>query len=304
MRSVLRWLKKNIVNTILVLIFLAGVGLIAYPTVSDWYNSFHQSVTIMNYSDAVAQMDKKAIDAAWESAQKYNEQLSRSGNNWSPDEAWIARYMKELNIDDTGIMGYIQIPKIDARIPLYHTTEERVLQKGIGHLSGTSLPVGGEGSHCVVSGHRGLPTARLFTDLDKMITGDKFQLVILGKTLTYEVDQIRIVEPEDFSQLQIDPEKDYCTMFTCTPYGINTHRLLVRGYRIKSQNGSVDVPSDALQYEPVLIAPFFAAPILLLGLVFLLVTTSSRRKLRLSREKALSEVLEGTGTVLSREDTK
>ena len=198
MGSVFNWLKKNIVNAIFILIFLMGVGLIAYPTVSNWYNSFHQSFAIINYSDALMKMEKEQIDAIWASAQSYNERLSRIGNNWSPDDQWIASYMQELDIDGTGIMGYIRIPKIDVKIPIYHTTEERVLQKGIGHLPGTSLPVGGKGSHCIVSGHRGLPTARLFTDLDKMAVGDKFQLNILDKTLAYEVDQVRIVEPEDF----------------------------------------------------------------------------------------------------------
>lgn len=299
MRSVLKWLKKNIVNTILVLVFLAGLGLIAYPTVSDWYNSYHQSYAVMRYAENVARLEKEQLDAMWESAEEFNREVLANGNVWDPGEKILARYMQELRLDKNGVMGYIVIPKIDIKIPLYHTTEEKVLQDGIGHLPGSSLPVGGEGSHCVLSGHRGLPTARLFTDLDKLAVGDKFQLNILNKTLSYEVDQVRIVEPDDFSQLRNDPEMDYCTLFTCTPYGINTHRLLVRGHRIKSANGSVDVPSDALQYEPVLIAPFFASPVLLLGLVWMILTTSSRRKLRRSREKALSEVMDGTGTVLS-----
>lgn len=300
MLSVLKWLKKNIVNTILVMILLAGAGLIAYPTVSDWYNSYHQSVIMMEYAEAVASMDPEVIRQTWESAERYNKEVvQRYGNNWSPGEDWIAAYMQELSLDEKGVMGYIQIPKFDLKIPVYHTTDEKVLQKGIGHMSGTSLPIGGEGTHAVLSGHRGLPTARLFTDLDRLVVGDKFQLNILEKTLSYEVDQIRIVEPEDFSNLYIEDDKDLCTLFTCTPYGINTHRLLVRGHRIKTANGSVDVPSDAMQYEPVLIAPFFASPVLLLGLIWLMATTSSRRRLRRSREKALSEVMEGTGTVVS-----
>ena len=300
MHLFLNWIKINLVNTILILIFITGVGLISYPTVSDWYNSYHQSVIMMEYAEAVASMDPEVVQEIWESAEKYNRDVVQPyGNNWSPDEEWIAAYMKELNLDEKGVMGYIQIPKFDLKIPLYHTTNEDVLQKGIGHMSGTSLPVGGEGTHAVMSGHRGLPTARLFTDLDKLVVGDKFQLNILGKTLTYEVDQIRIVDPDDFSELSIQKDKDLCTLFTCTPYGINTHRLLVRGYRIQTANGSVNVPSDAMQYEPVLIAPFFASPILLLGLVWMFFTTSSRRKLRRSREKALSEVMEGTGTVTS-----
>jgi len=257
----------------------------------------------LEYAEKIAAIDPELLRKSWESAEKYNKEVvQKYGNNWSPGEKWIAAYMQELSLEERGVMGYIQIPKLDLKVPIYHTTDEKVLQKGIGHMAGTSLPVGGKGTHAVMSGHRGLPTARLFTDLDKMAVGDKFQLNILDKTLSYEVDQIRIVEPEDFSQLQIDPEMDYCTLFTCTPYGINTHRLLVRGHRIKSANGSVDVPSDAMQYEPVLIAPFFAAPVLLLGLVWLLLTTSSRRKLRRSREKAMSEVMDGTGTVVSGED--
>lgn len=300
MLSVLEWLKKNIVNTILVMILLAGAGLIAYPTVSDWYNSYHQSVIMMEYAEAVASIDPEVIRQTWKSAERYNKEVvQRYGNNWSPSEDWIAAYMQELSLDEKGVMGYIQIPKFDLKIPVYHTTDEKVLQRGIGHMSGTSLPIGGEGTHAVLSGHRGLPTARLFTDLDKLVVGDKFQLNILDKTLGYEVDQIRIVEPEDFSDLYIEDDKDLCTLFTCTPYGINTHRLLVRGHRIQTANGSVNVPSDAMQYEPVLIAPFFASPVLFLGLVWLMVTTSSRRKLRRSREKALSEVMDGTGTVVS-----
>lgn len=299
MRSIFTWLKKNIVNTILILILLSGVGLIAYPTVSDWYNTYHQSVIMLEYAEKIASLDPEVIRKTWESAERYNKEVVQQyGNNWSPDERWIAAYMQELNLDEKGVMGYIQIPKFDLKIPIYHTTDEKVLQKGIGHMSGTSLPIGGEGTHAVLSGHRGLPTARLFTDLDKLVAGDKFQFTILDRTITYEVDQIRIVEPEDFSALVIENDKDLCTLFTCTPYGINTHRLLVRGHRIQTANGSVNVPSDAMQYEPVLIAPFFASPVLLLGLIWLMVTTSSRRKLRRSREKALSEVMDGTGTVV------
>lgn len=300
MHSIFSWLKRNIVNVILTMILLTGAGLIAYPTVSDWYNSYHQSVIMMEYAEAIASMDPEVIRQEWENAERYNKEVvQRYGNNWSPDENWIASYKEELNLDEKGVMGYIQIPKFDLKIPVYHTTDEKVLQKGIGHMSGTSLPIGGEGTHAVLSGHRGLPTARLFTDLDKLVVGDKFQLNILDRTLTYEVDQIRIVEPDDFSDLTIQEDKDLCTLFTCTPYGINTHRLLVRGHRIETANGSVNVPSDAMQYEPVLIAPFFASPVLLLGLIWLMVTTSNRRRLRRSREKALSEVMKGTGTVIS-----
>lgn len=299
MHSFLSWFKKNFFNTILTLVLLTGVGLIAYPTVSNWYNSFHQSYSLMNFVEVLSELDPEVIKTTWASAEVYNRRVQKYGNNWSPSDEWIAAYMDELSVDDKGIMGYIQILKIDVKIPIYHTTDEKILQKGIGHMSGTSLPIGGEGTHAVLSGHRGLPAARLFTDLDKLEVGDKFQLNILDRTLSYEVDQIRIVEPDDFSELIIEDDKDLVTLFTCTPYGINTHRLLVRGHRIKTANGSVNVPSDAMQYEPVLIAPFFASPVLLLGLIWLMVTTSSRRRLRRSREKALSEVMKGTGTVIS-----
>ena len=253
----------------------------------------------MGYAENVAALDPKLVQDTWNSAVLYNEEVRKTGNDWTPGPEKLEKYKKELSLDDTGIMGYIQIKKIDVMLPIYHTTDEKVLQHGVGHLSGTSLPVGGAGSHCVLSSHRGLPTAKLFTDLDKMVVGDIFQLNILNRTLTYEVDQIRIIEPTDFSDLTIIDGEDYCTLFTCTPYGINTHRLLVRGKRTKNSGGSAAVPSDAMQYEPVLIAPFFAAPILLLALGWLMMTTSSRNALRRSRERALSEVLNGTGTVVS-----
>ena len=294
-----QWLKKNIVNVILLGILFTGVALISYPTVSNWYNSYHHSVAILGYAENMAELDPKVVQAAWDSAEAYNQKVRETGNDWTPGEEKLEAYMRELNLDDTGIMGYIEIRKINVQLPVYHTTDTKILQHGVGHLPGTSLPVGGTGSHCVLSGHRGLPEAKLFTDLDKMVKGDTFQLNILNRTLTYEVDQILIVEPSDFTDLTIDDNEDYCTLVTCTPYGINSHRLLIRGHRTKNQSGGAAVPSDAMQYEPVLIAPFFAAPILLLALVWLMMTTSSRNALRRSRERALSEVLNGTGTVVS-----
>lgn len=304
MRNFLHWLKKNIVNVILLTAILTGAGLIAYPSVSNWYNSYRHSIAVMGYAENVAALDPELVQDTWNSAIQYNEEVRKTGNDWTPGPEKLEQYMKELNLDDTGIMGYIQIKKINVMLPIYHTTDEKVLQHGVGHLSGTSLPVGGAGSHCVLSSHRGLPSAKLFTDLDKMSIGDTFQLNILNRTLTYEVDQIRIIEPTDFSDLTIIDGEDYCTLFTCTPYGINTHRLLVRGKRTKKSGGSNAVPSDAMQYEPVLIAPFFAAPILLLGLIWLMVTSSSRGALRRSQERALSEIMDGTGTVVSKAGSK
>ena len=292
-------MRRKISNAILVLILLIGLGLLAYPTFSDWWNSFHQTRAIAGYTSAVANMDKEDFDRMWAEAENFNEQLRNISGRFQLTDEEIKYYKSILDVTGTGIMGYIDIPSIKVSLPIYHGTDESVLQIAIGHIIGTSFPIGGEGTHCAVSGHRGLPSAKLFTDIDKLQAGDKFLLQILDRTLTYEVDQIRIVEPDDFSDLIIQDDKDLCTLFTCTPYGINTHRLLVRGHRIKTANGSVNVPSDAMQYEPVLIAPFFASPVLLLGLIWLLVTTSNRRRLRRSREKALSEVMKGTGTVVS-----
>ena len=294
MRHFSIWLKKNIVNVILLGILFTGVGLIAYPSVSNWYNSYHHSLAVLGYAENVAELDPELLKQVWESAETYNKEVAKNGNDWMPSEEKIEAYKKELDIDGTGVMGYIQIQKIDVKLPLYHTTDSKVLQYGVGHLSGTSLPVGGESSHCVLSGHRGLPQAKLFTDLDKLVVGDTFQLNILNRTLTYEVDQIRIVEPTDFSDLTIVDGEDYCTLLTCTPYGINTHRMLVRGHRTATKGSGAAVPSDAMQYEPVLIAPFFAAPVLLIALVWMLVTTSGKGKRRRSREKALSEMLDRT----------
>ena len=186
-------------------------------------------------------------------------------------------------------MGYIDIPKIDIKLPIYHGTDESILQIAIGHLEGTSLPVGGEGSHCVMSGHRGLPSAKLFSDLDKMVEGDTFSLTVMNRTLTYEVDQIRVVEPSDLSDLKIEKGKDYCTLVTCTPYGINTHRLLVRGHRTQNPDGDAEVIADALQIEPVYIAPFLAGPVLVLLILGVLVATGRRASAKRRKKKALQE---------------
>ena len=280
-------LKKNLPTILLTIVFFIGAGLIAYPTFSDWWNSFHQSRAVASYMDAVTSMDTSQYDAILKEADKYNRALSRTGVVWVMDEKQEEEYLKQLNVNETGIMGYIDIPKINITLPIYHGTDEAVLQIAIGHLMGTSLPVGGKGSHCVVSGHRGLPSARLFTDIDKLVEGDSFTMTVLNRTVTYEVDQVRIVEPTDLSDLQIEKGKDYCTLVTCTPYGINTHRLLVRGHRIENAQGDALVIADAMQIEPIYIAPFVAAPILLLLVVAMLFTTGQRSRERRRRRKLL-----------------
>ncbi len=265
---------------ILILVFLVGLSLLLYPTVSDWWNSFHQSRAIMNYTQMVANLDDEEYDRILNSAREYNANVARNGIKWALTDEERAVYDDELNFAKNGNMGYITIPTIEVEIPLYHGTGEVVLQSNIGHLEGTSLPVGGYTSHCVLSGHRGLPSARLFTDLDKMVVGDMFMLNILGETLTYSVDQIRIVEPTDLSDLQLVDGQDLCTLVTCTPYGVNTHRLLVRGHRIDNQEEkqTVRVVADAVQIETMYVAPVVAVPMVLIVIVWLIIDDRIKRK--------------------------
>jgi len=274
------WLKKHGTTLLLSLIFLIGVGLFAYPTFSDWWNSFHQSRAISSYMNTVANLDPEQYDQIIAEAQAYNQEIAQSGIHWQITDEERARYNSLLSIDDTGIMGYITIPKINIMLPVYHGVDESILQVAIGHLEGTSLPVGGPGSHCVISGHRGLPSARLFTDLDKLVEGDTFTMTVLDRTLTYEIDQIRTVVPTDLSNLNIEDGEDYCTLMTCTPYGINTHRLLVRGHRTANANGDAEVIADAIQIEPAYIAPFIAVPVLILLMIAVFISTGRRSRRR------------------------
>ncbi len=275
------WFRYHRTTLILVAMAVVGTGLIAYPTVADWWNSFHQSRAVASYVEAVSSMDPEKYDAIIRSAEAYNAAMTEDGPYWTMTDEQNEAYLKELDINDSGVMGYITIDKIHVQLPVYHGTDDAILQVAIGHLSGTSLPVGGEGSHCVVSGHRGLPSAKLFTDLDKMVNGDTFMFSILDRTYTYEVDQIRIVEPSDLSALTIEPGQDLVTLVTCTPYGINTHRLLIRGHRIANLQGDVQVVADALQIESVYIAPFFGVPLaILLIIAMLLITSWSIRRSR------------------------
>ena len=267
---------RHLTTILLVAVFMIGIGLIGYPSFSDYWNSFHQSRAIMNYTETVANMDQEKFDALIQEAEEYNAKLARTGINWKMSEEQQKQYDSLLNFDGTGNMGYINIPKINVELPIYHGTSDSVLQTSIGHLEETSLPVGGESTHTVLSGHRGLPSAKLFTDLDKLTEGDTFTLNILNQTLTYEVDQIRIVEPTDLSDLQIVEGQDLCTLVTCTPYGINTHRLLVRGHRIANQNGEAQVIADALQIRPIYIMPFVAVPILLILIIAVLIFPKRR----------------------------
>ena len=264
--------KGNSITFILILVLLAGLSLLLYPSVSDYWNSFHQTQAIASYAENVATLDQARYDALWEDAKAYNASLLGRSNAYLLSEAQRAQYEELLDVSGLGVMGYIEIPSIGCSLPVYHGTEESVLQIAVGHLDWTSLPVGGASTHCVLSGHRGLPSAKLFTNLDKLVEGDVFMLRVLDEVLTYEVDQILIVEPQEVAALQIVEGKDYCTLVTCTPYGVNTHRLLVRGHRIANieEAKAVRITADAIQIEPLLVAPIVAIPMLLLLLILLL----------------------------------
>ena len=276
--ALVRWIADRLFTIILVAALLVGLFLLAYPSFADYWNSFHQSRAVMTYAENVAEMNKEEYERILDEARIYNAELADRGINWTLSDEEREAYLSQLDIGGNGVMGYIKIQKIDVMLPIYHGTEENILQTSIGHLEETSLPVGGESSHSMLSGHRGLPSARLFTDLDKLREGDVFTMTILNETLTYEVDHIWIVEPTDLSHLTIEKGKDYCTLITCTPYGINTHRLLVRAHRIDNLNGDAMVVADAIQIRPVFIAPFLAIPILLLLIIYVLISTSARHR--------------------------
>ena len=276
----MKWLKKNWITVALIVILLAGLGLLLYPSVANYWNSFHQSRAIAGYADAVAELDPEEYQRILSEAQAYNAEIGQHGMKFNLNEAELARYDSLLDITGTGIMGYIEIPQIRCYLPIYHSTDEAVLQIAIGHIAGTSLPVGGETAHCVLTGHRGLPSAKLFTDLDQMVEGDIFMIRTLDETFTYEVDQIRIVLPEDVSALQLESGKDLCTLVTCTPYGVNTHRLLVRGHRIPNldESGEIFVIADASQIEEMIVAAVVAIPILLALIIYVMRRTGRRKK--------------------------
>ena len=272
--------RDKLYTVALIVVLVTGLFLLLYPSFSDWWNSRVQTKLISNYNEIVAKLDTEDYTALWDSARAYNGDLWGRNNPYLLEESQRERYNGLLNPAGDGIMGYVQIPDIDITLPIYHGTDELVLQTAIGHLDWTSLPVGGAGTHCVISGHRGLPSARLFTDLDKVAVGDVFMLHILDDTLTYEVDQIRIVEPDETDELLLQAGKDLCTLVTCTPYGVNSHRLLVRGHRVENlaETVTVRVTADAVVVEKLVVAPFVLLPILLVMLVWLFVSGRKRKK--------------------------
>lgn len=275
-------MRKHLSTIILVIVLILGVIILLYPTVSDYWNSFHQSRAIASYLEQIENIDPVDYEKEWARAEQYNRELTGKPNRFMLSEEEYAEYETMLNLTGSGIMGYIEIPKINCSLPIYHGTDEAVLQIAVGHIEGTSLPTGGAGTHTVLSGHRGLPSARLFTDLDQMEEDDLFVIRVMDRVMTYMVDQILIVLPEEMDGLAIDPEQDYCTLVTCTPYGINSHRLLVRGRRTDNveMEQIIKVVSDATQIKPILVAPVLAAPMLLILLVWMLISTGRKQQRR------------------------
>lgn len=271
-------MKKHLSTIILIGILLAGVSLLLYPSVSDYWNRVRQSQAIADYTKSVGELDDMACEELWMEAEQYNSSLRSKANRYHFTEEEHEEYEQLLNVAGDGIMGYIEIASINCYLPIYHGVDEEVLRVAAGHIEGTSMPTGGPGTHCVLSGHRGLPSARLFTDLDQLKEGDVFVLRVLDKSLTYEVDQIRIVLPEELEDLSLEDGMDYCTLVTCTPYGVNSHRLLVRGHRIGnlSEASPAGVAADAMQMKPMLITWILMAPVLLLMTVWLLVRRRRR----------------------------
>lgn len=294
------WLARNIVSILLAMIFIVGAGLLLYPSFANWWNSTRQSRVLEQYVSEIESIDTSVAEEQIANALEYNNSIVSKGIMWAMNDEERVIYDEQLSAGGMGVMGFVEINSIDVKLPIYHGVDESTLAKGIGHIEGTSLPVGAktfddekgevadpeDGSHCVISGHRGLPSSRLFTDLDKLQVGDTFALNIYNNILIYEVDQIRIVEPQDLSALQLERGADYCTMVTCTPYGINTHRLLVRGRRVSTMDAEryiYRIQSNASQIKPAIVAPVMAAPILLV--MFFVVMFDPRRKRKKQEEE-------------------
>lgn len=271
-------MKKHLSTILLVIVLLAGLSLLLYPTVANYINSRNQSRAIATYREQV-ETEIISYEADWQAAKAFNDRLRAKGNMTTLSDAERAEYVSLLNLSGTGIMGYIEIPKINVKLPLYHGTSESVLQIAIGHIENTSLPTGGVGTHCAVSGHRGLPSARLFTDLDQMEVGDRFMMHVLDETLTYEVDQILIVLPHEIEALAIDPQQDYCTLVTCTPYGVNSHRMLVRGHRVETvvEKPKIDIVAEAEQISEKTVMKWLAIPAAVLVFLSLLLPKKKKR---------------------------
>lgn len=264
--------KDRLITVLLIFCLLAGLSVMLYPTISEYHNSLTQTKAIAEYSDIVAQLEEEQYDRVFASSEEYNKNLKRWSAPYQLTQSEQEDYESQLNLSGTGVMGYVEVPSINCSLPIYHGTDEAVLQVAVGHLEWSSLPVGGKSTHCVISGHRGLPSANLFSDLDKVEIGDTFLLRVLDEVFTYEVDQILTVEPEDTTALRITEGEDYCTLVTCTPYGINSHRLLVRGHRVPNTEESelVAVTADATRLDTLMVVAVVAIALAALFLIIFL----------------------------------
>lgn len=276
--------KRSTISTvILILVFLIGLSVMLYPTVSDFLNSISQSRYISGYKNEVAELNQDEYDSILEQARSYNTALLGNTARFEPTPEETLRYEQLLRVDEAGVMGYLEIPKIDVYLPMYHGVSESVLEVGIGHIEGSSLPIGGAGTHTLLSGHRGLPSAKIFTDLDKLEIGDSFSIKVLNETMTYEIEEIQTVLPSEVEALAIAPRRDLCTLVTCTPYGVNSHRLLITGVRVDTEivpgeKTKLHVVADAVQIDPIYVAPVMGAPILILIVVYMLIRAGITRR--------------------------
>ncbi len=273
-------MKKHFFSIVILIMFIVGLSVLLYPAISEYINSKHASRVISEYNEKLSDSSESELNELFAEAENYNKRI-RDNPSAFFEPSLIDGYEDVLDITGTGIMGYIDIDKINVELPIYHGIRKEVLQIGAGHLTGTSLPVGGESTHCVLSGHRGLPSARLFTDLDELEIGDTFTINVLDRRFTYEVDQIKTVLPEEYDDLRIVDGKDYCTLLTCTPYGINTHRLLVRGVRIENDENKefgVFVRNEAFRIDPLIVAPIAAVPLLVITFTLIFISDKRNRK--------------------------
>lgn len=269
--------KSFLSTAFLVLVLFLGLGIMLYPYISDKWNSVRQTHAISDYNDVVSNMDEKDYHGYFDKAEEYNKKIQSMAAPLVQYNEVLDEYYNALDITGTGVIGYISIESIDVELPIYHGTKDDVLNIAVGHLEGTTFPIGGESTHAVLSAHRGLPSAKLFSDLDDMAEGDIFTITVLDKVVTYQVDQILTVLPQDTKDLEIVEGKDYCTLMTCTPYGVNTHRLLVRGKRIDNIIGPAQVIKDALRISSYWVIAAVTIPLLIL-LFFIVLLSKNRKK--------------------------
>ncbi len=273
----LRYMKIKTITKILIVFCIIGLSLLLYPSFSNYWNQKHATKSVNAYTKQLSNLNEEKANELWLDAIKYNEDLFASGKKYELPGELKEKYENMLSLSDDGLMGYVDIPSIGVTLPVFHGTSGNVLQRGVGHIEWTSLPTGGENTHCVLSGHRGLPSAKLFTDLNKLREGDIFTVTILGKVMTYEVDQIRTVLPNDTSDLLTVPGLDYSTLLTCTPYGINSHRLLVRGHRVATQAAGATVISEAVEVDQLVVAFFLGFPLVFVMVMVILLKKPKKK---------------------------